>query len=602
VPPSLRFLSSAAAALTLLVSSSAVGLAQSPSDFYGGPPSQTFGADTVQTEAPGSPTTGGPPSGLKCVAATGSIAKSCSGFLASSVDSTDLDVTLQVPSGGPHPLLVYLHGWGGSKNDGAAYDQMVTGAGYTFLRYSHRGFGQSWGHVNLADVNVEIADLRSLIGQVVDDGRLLADSSRVGVFGVSYGGGSSWLAAVKPTWTSPKGKTVTLRTIVPIVPWTDLLYSLSPNGRPDHELSVAGSVKLSYLEGLYAEGQNTNHGYPNYPTYLTQWNAEITTLEPSYANPLAPQIVNAIEGYRSIWYQQAFWSRVRSNAANGVPQLPVFEIQGFTDDLFPIPEALRMYYSLKSVDPNYPIAEYFGDIGHPRAANKPAEMQHALNLAMNWFNYYVRGGGTAPPLNVMAAITRPSSAPFSPSDVVSVPAYGELATTSTTTGFTGGQVITWNPANFSGTPWDPILQAGETAFQSAPAPPPDEVPGDVAVYESSASTVTQGKLIAGEPVVTLTASTAAYREELNVRLFDVRPDGSSYLITRGTYTLDTGTPTAPIGRVDVVIPMYGDLWQVLGSSDTIRLEVTNVDGPYIEPSRVPSVTALTGVSLFVPLR
>jgi predicted acyl esterase len=163
-------------------------------------------------------------------------------------------------------------------------------------------------------------------------------------------------------------------------------------------------------------------------------------------------------------------------------------------------------------------------------------------------------------------------------------------------------VITWNPANFSGTQWDPILQAGETGFQSTPAPPPDEVPGDVAVYESSAAAITQGKLIAGEPVVTLTASTAAYREELNVRLFDVRPDGSKYLITRGTYTLDTGTPTAPIGTVQVVIPTYGDVWQVLGSTDTIRLEVTNVDSPYIEPSRVPSVTTLTGVSLFLPLR
>jgi predicted acyl esterase len=202
----------------------------------------------------------------------------------------------------------------------------------------------------------------------------------------------------------------------------------------------------------------------------------------------------------------------------------------------------------------------------------------------------------------MAAITRPSNAAFSSSDVISVPTYGQLATSSTTTRFSGGQVITWNPANFSGTQWDPILQAGETGFQSAPAPPPDEVPGDVATYDSSAATVTQGKLIAGEPVVTLTASTPAYREELNVRLFDVRPDGTKYLITRGTYTLDTGTPTAPIGNIQVVIPMYGDLWQVLGSSDTIRLEVTNVDSPYIEPSRVPSVTTLTGVSLFVPLR
>ena len=114
--------------------------------------------------------------------------------------------------------------------------------------------------------------------------------------------------------------------------------------------------------------------------------------------------------------------------------------------------------------------------------------------------------------------------------------------------------------------------------------------------------MTGGHLVAGEPVVTVTASTQAYREELNVRMFDVKPDGSKFLVTRGTYTLDTGTPAAPLGSVRVAIPMYGNLWQVLGSGDTMRLEVTNVDSPYIQPSRVPSVTTLTGVSLFVPLR
>src|SRR5438874_9079941 len=375
--------------------------AASPRDFYGGPPSQTFGPDTYQTETPGSASAGTAPTGLSCSTGKDSVARSCSGFLASSLDGTELDVSVQVPAGSqPHPLLVYLHGWGGSKDDGGSYDKMVTGAGYTFLRYSHRGFGKSYGHVNLADINVEIADLRSLVGQVVDDGRLLADAGRVGVFGVSYGGGSSWLSAVTPAWTSPGGKAVTLKTIVPIVPWTDLMYSLTPNGRPDKELAVAGSVKLSYVEGLYASGQRFMYGYRNYPAYLDAWNAEITGTEPSYSNPLAPQIINAIEGYRSIWYQQAFWNRVRANAATGSAQLPVLEVQGFTDDLFPIPEALRMYYSLKAVDPNYPIAEYFGDIGHPRAANKPAEMQYVLGKVMAWFDHYVKGTGAAPPLGV----------------------------------------------------------------------------------------------------------------------------------------------------------------------------------------------------------
>ncbi len=42
-------------------------------------------------------------------------------------------------------------------------------------------------------------DLRSLVGQVVDDPRFAADAGSVGVFGASYGGAHSWLAALKPT-------------------------------------------------------------------------------------------------------------------------------------------------------------------------------------------------------------------------------------------------------------------------------------------------------------------------------------------------------------------------------------------------------------------
>lgn len=57
----------------------------------------------------------------------------------------------------------------------------------------------------------------------------------------------------------------------------------------------------------------------------------------------------------------------------------------------------------------------------------------------------------------------------------------------------------------------------------------------------------------------------------------------------------------PIGEVDVVIPTYGNLWRA-EAGHTLRLEITNVDSPYITPSRVPSATAVTDVRLDVPVR
>ena len=58
--------------------------------------------------------------------------------------------------------------------------------------------------------------------------------------------------------------------------------------------------------------------------------------------------------------------------------------------------------------------------------------------------------------------------------------------------------------------------------------------------------------------------------------------------------------------VNVAIP-FGGLLNASKSafgkiSDTLRLEITNVDSPYIAPSRIPSVTELSKVSLDIPTR
>src|SRR5256714_12601390 len=153
--------------------------------------------------------------GLSC---NGSPARGlvCTGFLASALDRTLLDVTVQVPPGkGPHPLVAVLHGWGGSKgSDGYLADPLLAD-GHAVLRYSARGFGDSWGQVNLADVHVELEDLRSMIGQLVDDPRLQLNADAVGITGVSYGGGQSWLALRHPSFPSPSGATGPIRPAVP---------------------------------------------------------------------------------------------------------------------------------------------------------------------------------------------------------------------------------------------------------------------------------------------------------------------------------------------------------------------------------------------------
>jgi hypothetical protein len=136
--------------------------------------------------------------------------------------------------------------------------------------------------------------------------------------------------------------------------------------------------------------------------------------------------------------------------------------------------------------------------------------------------------------------------------------------------------------------------------------PSDFVPGDVAAYEVAVSQLSGGSnlLIAGQPSVTMSIHQlmpTGFREQLNLRLFDVKPDGSMSIVTRGTYTIDSGDPLQPIRTMTLTVPTYGNLWEA-GASDVLRLEITNVDTPYIVPSKIPSSTELRGVTLTVPVR
>jgi hypothetical protein len=431
-----------------------------------------------------------------------------------------------------------------------------------------------------------------MIGQVVDEGRLHLNPDAVGVVGVSYGGGQSWLALVNPSFSSPHGAAVRIRTAVPIVPWTDLVYSLLPNGRPEDSLRPAGSAKLSYINGLYFGGLRTSatRPYPNYPEYLTAWQAWLNANEPNEADPVYQQIVDGAAGYRSIWWQDAFW---RDAAANRVP---VFQVQGLNDDLFPLSEAKRM---LLRLPPGYPIASYFGDLGHPRAANKLGERDYVVSLIRAWFAYYLRGLGTEPEHVIHAAVTRPRNVPFDAQrDVFTANSYAALGPVLIAREFPGSRVLI-NPVTdpYSGFYWDPLIMEAAAELRPLPAPPDAAVALPLAVYTVNVGELTSGQtlLIAGQPSVSLRASTAALRVQLDLRLIDVAPDGSRQLITRGTFLLD-----GPTDR-DIVIPTYGNVWEA-PPDHTLRLEITNLDSPYLAPSRVPSLTQISAVRLEVPTR
>ena len=96
------------------------------------------------------------------------------------------------------------------------------------------------GYNHLMDDRYEVRDAQYLISVLADEG--VAQPQKIGATGVSYGGGMSMaLAALRNRtmlpdgslvpWESPAGTPMELAAAVPQWPWTDLAYSLMPNGR-----------------------------------------------------------------------------------------------------------------------------------------------------------------------------------------------------------------------------------------------------------------------------------------------------------------------------------------------------------------------------------
>jgi hypothetical protein len=231
-------------------------------------------------------------------------------------------------------------------------------------------------------------------------------------------------------------------------------------------------------------------------------------------------------------------------------------------------------------------------------------VSYALSLIRQWLAYQLKGTGTTLPYEVYFAVTRPRDEGFNPDNVFGLASYAELTNRSVEATFTDVQAIA-NPVGdpYSGFVWDPLVMEGARELKPYTLPELPQPVGNraAAVYETPASQLNGGApvIVAGQPTVTIQALVAGVRVQYNVRLFDVAPGGAKSLITRGTYTYESGS-SLPAENVTLTIPTYGNLWRI-PADHTVRLEITNLDSPYISPSKLVSETTITGVTLTIPV-
>lgn len=508
-------------------------------------------------------------------------------------DGVPLDVNITLPPAavdGPHPLIVDLHGFGGSKS-GVATARAKDG--YAVLSYTARGFGESCGTVpsraadpagcaegwaHLADVRYEARDTQFLAGKLVDEGLAKPD---IGVTGVSYGGVQSMILATLRNrtmlpdgsltpWRSEGGTPMRVAAAAPVIPFSDLASALVPNGR-----------KLDYVtDPSYFAGDRIGTPKTSYVAFLSSlllanyfapppadvssdgvgWVARFTRGEPYDDEAEAEAIIDEVTSFHSSLYLEDDLP-----PSQRVKPAPMLIYNAWTDDLNPASEAVWYANKALSRHPGAEVSMFFAHgYGHPRAG-LTAATDDFDERAEEFFARHLQGAPGSP-IGV-ETYTQPCGAERKGPFVTATWAEqhpGEVAFESP-----GAKTIesaAGNPA--LGVALDPFAAIATDGCVSAPAV--DE-PG-TASY-SFDDVAEGGYTLLGAPTVIGRFETPEPAALVAARLWDVAPSGEQRFVTRAVYRPDVGSD----GKQ--VFQLVPNGW-TFKPGHVPRLELLGKDAPY----------------------
>ncbi|MFI5430013.1 CocE/NonD family hydrolase [Aeromicrobium sp. UC242_57] len=310
------------------------------------------------------------------------------------------------------PAILTTNGFGGSKADQAGIGKAFARRGYVVLSYSGLGFGGSGCKITLDDPDYDgraASQLVSFLGgksgiafkdakhtvaaptlKIVrrdkrdHAGKKRANDPRVGMVGGSYGGQVQYAAAAVDK---------RIDTIVPLITWNDLSYSLSPNNTSQTSgvsTATPGAAKLVWALGFSGLGVvNGLNNLPADPSRIVGC--------PNFATFVCPALVTAaVTG--SLDATSIAHLR-HASVASYIKRvtIPTLVIQGQNDTLFNLNEGAATYTALRKQRTTTKMIWING--GHS-GANAPGELdfktvnpanQHVAKRVATWFDRYLKG-------------------------------------------------------------------------------------------------------------------------------------------------------------------------------------------------------------------
>jgi len=532
------------------------------------------------------------------------------------------------------PAILTTNGFGGSKDDQAGIGRYFASHGYVVLSYSGLGFGGSGCKITLDDPDIDGAAASELVGylggdpgvayldadhtqpapalDVVQldpkdhDGVHRSDDPRVGMIGGSYGGQIQFATAAVDARVD---------TIVPMITWNDLSYSLGPNNTDQLQSTAvstrtSGAAKLFWAAGFSAEG--VRDGMEG-----AQGDPDRAIGCPNFAEWVCPGL--AFAGSAGYVDDDTVGHLRHASVATYLPRVkvPVLLAQGEFDTLFNLNEAVATYQALKAQGTT--VKMIWHSWGHSNGTPAPGELsltdpqpttQYETARVVSWFDRYLKG---------LAVDTGAAFAYFR--DWVSytgnaAPAYAEAKGYPVGTGRTfylgtsqltptrptaAGSQSFVTPAAGAPTSINPLDAVG--SFLPAPLPEQDQQ-GTYAAWNTAS--LTQALTVVGSPRLTvkIDAPLAAASQlggpagmlVLFVRLQDVAPDGTA---------TDIRQLTAPVRIPDVTQPFTVTLPAIahqFGAGHQVRLVVAGGSVNYRggQAANPVTITGGAGQTLTLP--
>lgn len=267
-------------------------------------------------------------------------------------DGTPLGVFVIEPQGqdsGRYPLLVMPSSWAVPGVEYVGVAQSLASRGYVVLSYSSRGFWESGGAIDVAGP-ATVEDVSALIDWALDHTR--ADPARIGVSGISYGAGTSLLAAAR----DPR-----IKAVAALSGWADLQASLYSNNTPS-----AQGIALLVAAGLAT-------GRPG---------SELATIN---RNVLTGNFQGAVDSLLPVAAIRSPASSLNEINAN---RPAVLLANAFNDSLFPPGQLVDFFNGLKGPKQlqlrhgDHALNEALGALGVPN------EVYASVG---DWFDHYLKG-------------------------------------------------------------------------------------------------------------------------------------------------------------------------------------------------------------------